>query len=70
VIFAIVGIVAAVLIALDARNNIRLGSATTLFGTYSRQDRPGAFRIICGIKALMSVSLLVLASMLIARNSA
>ncbi|MBO9518231.1 MAG: hypothetical protein J7493_09205 [Porphyrobacter sp.] len=69
-IFAIVGIVAAVLIALDARKNIRLGSATTLFGTYSKEERPTAFRIICGVKFLMSVILIVLASMLIARGAA
>ncbi|KRA79358.1 hypothetical protein [Altererythrobacter sp. Root672] len=67
-IFVIVGIVAAVLIALDARKNIRLGSATTLFGTYSREERPTAFRIICGVKLLMSVTLLILAAMLVARN--
>jgi hypothetical protein len=69
-IFVIVGIVAAVLIALDARKNFRLGSATTLFGTYSKVERPTAFRIICGVKLLMSVTLLGLASILIVRNSA
>jgi len=69
-IFAIAGILGAILIALDALKNLRLGVAKTTFGTYSRQDRPAAFRVICGIKLLMSLILLALASVLIVRNSA
>ena len=69
-IFAIAGILGGILIALDAMKNLRMGVAKTTFGTYSRQDRPTAFRVICGIKLLMSVTLLILASALIVRNSA
>lgn len=68
--FAIAGIVGAILIALDALKNLRTGTAKTAFGTYARQDRPTAFRVVCGIKFLMSATLLVLASILIVRNSA
>ena len=66
----VIGIVGAVLIALDARRNLRLGVAKTVFGTYSRQDNPTAFRVICGIKLLMSITLLGLAAILIVWNSA
>lgn len=69
-IFAIVGLLGGILIALDALKNLRLGIAKTTFGTYSRQGSPTAFLVICGIKALMSVTLLILASVLIARSSA
>ena len=63
-IFVIVAIVAAVLIALDAIRNLREGVAKTTFGTYSRQDRPAAFRALWAVKLLMSAVLLVLASVL------
>ena len=68
--FAVAGVLAGILIALDALKTVRLGVAKTTFGTYSRQDRPAAFRVVCGIKLLMSVTLLVLSTVLIARNSA
>ena len=68
--FAVAGVLAGILIALDAQRTVRLGVAKTTFGTYSRQDRPAAFRVVCGIKLLMSVTLLVLSTVLIARNSA
>ena len=66
----IIAIVGGVLIALDARRNLRLGYAATVFGRYSRQDHPTAFRIICGIKLLMSITLLILAAALAAGKSA
>lgn len=69
-IFAVVGIVGCVLIALDALRNLRTGVAKTTFGTYSLRERPTAFRAICGIKLLMSVTLLILSAFLIARNPA
>ena len=66
----IIAIVGGVLIALDARRNLRLEYAATVFGRYSRQDHPTAFRIICGIKLLMSITLLILAAALAAGKSA
>ena len=63
-IFAIAGILGGILIALDAMKNLRMGVAKTTFGTYSRQDRPAAFRAVWAVKLLMSAVLLVLASVL------
>ena len=63
-----IGLVGGILIALDAQRNLRTGLATTLFGTYARQDRPRAFWIVFGIKVLMSVVMALLASVLIVRS--
>jgi hypothetical protein len=70
VIFIVIGIVGGVLIALDAQRNLRVGSAATLFGTFSRQDHPARFRTIWVSKLLMSVTSLALAAVLIVRNFA
>lgn len=63
-------LLAGVLIALDAQRNLRAGSATTLFRTYSRQDQPNGFWTVFGIKLLLSAALAILSSALIVRESA
>jgi hypothetical protein len=65
-----VALLAGILIALDAQRNLRTGSATTMFRSYSRQDSPNAFRLIVGIKVLLSAALAILSSALIVRTSA
>ena len=69
-ILVIVGLFAGVLIALDAQRNLASGSASTMFRTYSRQDRPQAFWFVFGTKILLSAALALLSSALIVRNSA
>ena len=69
-ILAIAGLVAGILIALDAQRNLSAGSATTMFRSYSRHDRPNAFWLVFWIKVLLSAALAILSSALIARNSA
>jgi len=69
-IFAIAAIVAAVLIALDSLKTWRSGIAATTFGRYARDERPAAFWAVCGVKLLMSVVLVILASALLAEKSA
>lgn len=65
-----VGLLAGVLIALDAQRNLATGSATTMFRTYSRQDHPTAFWLIFSTKALLSAALALLSAALIVRNPA
>jgi len=65
-----VALVAGILIALDAQRNLRTGSATTMFCSYSRQDQPNAFRLVVGVKVLLSAALAILSSALIVRSSA
>ena len=65
-----VALVAGVLIALDAQRNLGAGSATTVFRTYSRQDKPTAFWLVFWIKVILSATLAILSSALIVRNSA
>ena len=65
-----VALVAGVLIALDAQRNLGAGSATTMFRTYSRQDKPTAFWLVVWIKVILSAALAILSSALIVRNSA
>jgi len=66
----IAGLMGGVLIALDAQQNLRTGSATTLFRAYSRQDRPTEFWLVFWTKVLLSAALAILSSALIVRNSA
>ncbi len=63
-------LLAGILIALDAQRNLRTGSATTLFRSYSKTDSPNAFWTIFGVKLLLSAALAILSSALIVRNSA
>jgi hypothetical protein len=65
----IIGLVLGVLIALDAQRNLRTGSATTVFGAYSKQDRPTAFWVVFAIKVLLTAGLAALTAVLIVRNS-
>ena len=65
-----VALVAGILIALDAQRNLGAGSATTVFRTYSRQDKPTAFWLVFWIKVILSAALAILSSALIVRNSA
>lgn len=69
-ILIIVGLLAGMLIALDAQRNLATGSATTMFRKYSREDRPRAFWLVFGIKVLLSAALALLSSALIVRNPA
>ena len=64
------GLVAGILIALDAQRNLSTGSATTVFRTYSRLEHPNAFWSVFWIKVLLSAALAILSSALIVRNSA
>jgi hypothetical protein len=70
VILIVVGLVAGVLIALDAQRNLATGSATTVVRTFSRAERPTAFWVVFSIKVLLSATLALLSSALIVRNSA
>ena len=65
----VIGIVAGVLIALDAARTLRAGVAKTTFGTFSRAERPDAFRVVVAAKLLMTVLLFALASLLIVRSA-
>ena len=69
-IFIIAGLLAGILLAMDAQRNLGTGSATTMFRTYSRQAQPMAFWVILGIKLAMSAALAILSSALIVGNSA
>ena len=69
-IFIVAGLVGGLLMALDAQRNLRTGSATTVFRTYSRQAHPRAFWWIFTIKLLLSAVLAILSSAQIVRNSA
>jgi hypothetical protein len=64
------GLIAGILIALDAQRNLATGSATTMFRTYSRQERPAAFWLVLGIKLSLSAALAILSSALIVRSEA
>jgi high-affinity Fe2+/Pb2+ permease len=64
------GLLAGILIALDAQRNLAAGSATTMFRSFSRNQQPRAFWLVFGAKVLLSAALAVLASALIVRNSA
>ena len=63
-----IGLLIGLMMALDVQKSLRVASTTTIFTTLSRQNRPTAFWLVCGIKALMSAALAVLASILIVRN--
>ena len=65
-----VGLVAGILIALDAQRNLASGSATTMVRNYSRQDQPRAFWLVFSIKVLLSAALALLSAALIVRNPA
>lgn len=69
-ILVVVGLVAGILIALDAQRNLASGSATTMFRRYSREDRPRAFWLVFGSKVLLSAALALLSSALLVRNQA
>ena len=69
-ILIVVGLVAGVLIALDAQRNLGTGSATTMFRSYSRQDRPNAFWRVFSIKVVLSAALAVMSAALIVRDRA
>jgi hypothetical protein len=69
-ILVVAGLLAGILIALDAQRNLRTGEATTLLRAYSRQDHVGAFWLIFSIKVLLSAALAILSSALLVRNSA
>ena len=69
-ILVVVGLVAGVLIALDAQRNLATGSATTIVRTFSRAERPRAFWLVFGIKVLLSAALALLSSALMLRNPA
>ena len=63
-----VGLVAGILIALDAQRNLASGSATTMVRNYSRQDQPRAFWVVFWVKVLLSAALALLSAALIVRN--
>ncbi len=65
-----VGLLAGILIALDAQRNLGSGSATTMFRAYSRQDHPRAFWLVFSAKVLLSAALAILSAALIVRNPA
>ena len=69
-ILTIAGLLAGILIALDAQRNLGTGSATTMFRAYARQEHPRAFWLVLGTKLVMSAALAILSSALIVRNSA
>lgn len=69
-ILIVVGLLAGILIAIDAQRNLGTGAATTIFRTYSRQEQPNAFWLVFSIKVLLSAALAILSSALIVRNSA
>lgn len=54
-IIAAAGIAIGLLMALDVGRNLRTGVASTVFGTYSRAERPGAFRAVWIGKLLLSI---------------
>jgi hypothetical protein len=70
VILIAIGLIMGVGIALDVQKSLRTASTATIFGAYSRQDRPTAFWMVCGIKALLSATLAILTALLIVRNPA
>jgi hypothetical protein len=70
VILVAAALLAGILIALDAQRNLRTGSATTLFRTYSKRDQAAAFWTIFGVKVFLSAALAILSSALIVRESA
>ena len=65
-----VALFAGILIALDAQRNLRNGSATTMFRSYSRQDQPRAFWLVFGIKVALSTALALLSAALIVQDPA
>ncbi len=67
---AIVGIIAGILIVIDLMRNLRSGSVKTAFGTFSKEERPGAYRVVCAIKAALSFVALTMASIAIVQRAA
>lgn len=64
------GLVAGILIALDAQRNLATGSATTMVRRYARRDHPKAFWLVFWVKVLLSVALALLSAALIVRSPA
>ena len=64
------GLLAGILIALDAQRNLGAGVATTMFRSYSRQGDPKAFWLVFWGKVFLSAALALLSAALIVRNPA
>ena len=69
-IIAAAGIVIGLLMALDVGRNLRTGVASTVFGTYSRTERPGAFRAVWIGKLVLAALVFFLSFTLLMQESA